>query len=232
MFTQFRNKRRLVHIMLYDSNIHYVNSLFILNETIFRDLMFLMFLIFEIIFCLSINSTWLLFLIVESPNINISIGYNCTLESDSIIGTLHDNRLPGILAFALSLLTEHSFSMMIWLFGASLLHLSIAARNQFKVKIVLKFILFGVINNIIVVIFEFIRYTSIFGIIIHSVMNQLSIFVVLYIAKKKFIPAMNSRIIDAYHLHNTNIYIWNRRDCWNSTKHLSMFSCLLLNCIL
>ena len=87
VFTQFRNKRRLVHIMLYDSNIHYVNSLFILNETIFRDLMFLMYLIFEIIFCLSINSTWLLFLIVESPNINISIGYNCTLESDSIIGT-------------------------------------------------------------------------------------------------------------------------------------------------
>ena len=85
---------------------------------------------------------------------------------------------------------------MIWLFGASLLHLSIAARNELKVKTVLKFILFGVVYTFIVVVFELIRYTIVFGIMVQSVMNQLNFFVVLYIAKKKFLPAMNSRIID------------------------------------
>ena len=100
---------------------------------------------------------------------------------------------------------------MIWLFGASLLHLSIAARNELKVKSLLKFILFGIIYNFILIVFLFIPYTSVFGIIAKNVMDQLNFFVVLYIAKKKFIPAMNSRIIDAFHLHNTNVYLKQKR---------------------
>ena len=115
------------------------------------------------------------------------------------------------LHFGSNRLSTYSFSMMIWLFGASLLHLSIAARNELKVKTVLKFILFGVIYNFIVVVFEFIPYTSVFGTITRSVTDQLSFFVVLYIAKKKFFPAMNSRIIDAFHLHNTNVYLKQKR---------------------
>ena len=42
-------------------------------------------------------------------------------------------------------------------------------------------------------------------------MDQLSFFVVLHIAKKKFFPAMNSRIIDAFHLHNTNVYLKQKK---------------------
>ena len=145
------------------------------------------------------------------PIIDISIGYNCTLESDSFIGTIYDHRIGGILVTILVFLIDYSFSMMIWLFGASLLHLSIAARNELKVKRVLKFISFGIIYNFILVIFAFIPYTRLFGIITRSVMNQLNFFVVLYIAKKKFFPAMNSRIIDAFHLHNTNVYLKQKR---------------------
>ena len=111
----------------------------------------------------------------------------------------------------LSFLSTYSFSMIIWLFGASLLHLSIAARNELKVERVLKFILFGVIYNFIMVVFKCIPYTSLFGNMAHNVMNQLNFFVVLYIAKKKFFPAMNSRIIDAFHLHNTNVYLKQKR---------------------
>ena len=70
---------------------------------------------------------------------------------------------------------------------------------------------FGVIYNFIVVVFEFIPYTSLFGNITRSVTDQLSFFVVLYIAKKRFFPAMNSRIIDAFHLHNTNVYLKQKR---------------------
>ena len=187
IFTQLRNKRRLVN-NLYVSN-SYVNSLFVLNETIFRNYLFLIFLIFEIIFCSS-TSFYSLFDLFKYPtNINISIGYNCTLESDAFIGYFHDHRIPTILVKISPILSVYSFSMMIWLFGASLLHLSIAARNELKVKTVLKFILFGVIYNFIVVEFEFIPFTSLFAYIARSVVDQLSIFVVLYIAKKKFLPA-------------------------------------------
>ena len=207
IFKQLRKRRRLVNIMLYGSNSHYVNSLFLLNETIFRNYLFLAFLIFEILFCLNIHSYGLSSLFVDSPNINISIGSNCTLESNSFIGFFYDDRISGIVSVALSLFSNYSFSMMIWLFGASLLHLSIAARNELKVKTVLKFILFGVVYTFIVVVFELIRYTIVFGIMVQSVMNQLNFFVVLYIAKKKFLPAMNSRIIDTFHLHNTAVYL-------------------------
>ena len=211
IFTQLRNKRKLVNNLLYVSNSYYVNSLFVLNETIFRNYLFLIFLIFEIIFCSSLNFLGVLDLLDYLPTINISIGYNCTLESDSFIGSSYDYRIGGILRTILYFLCCYSFSMMIWLFGASLLHLSIAARNELKVKRLLKFILFGMIYNFIVVVFEFIPYTSVFGYIARSVMNQLSFFVVLYIAKKEFIPAMNSRIIDAFHLHNTNVYLKQKR---------------------
>ena len=100
---------------------------------------------------------------------------------------------------------------MIWLFGAPLLHLGIAARNELKVKGELKFILFGVIYNFIIVVFKFIPYTSVFGVIARSVMGQLSFFVVLYIPKKRLFPTMKSRIIDAFHLHNTNVYLKRKR---------------------
>ena len=213
IFTQLRNKRRLVNNLLYVSNSYYVNSLFVLDETIFRNYLFLIFIIFEIILCLSINSYWLFNLFDYLATINISIGYNCTLESSigSSIGSFYDHRIRGILLEIFDFLSDYSFSMMIWLFGASLLHLSIAARNELKVKTVLRFILFGVIYNFIMVLFEFIPYTSVFGFIADSVVDQLSFFVVLYIAKKKFFPAMNSRIIDAFHLHNTNVYLKQKR---------------------
>ncbi|KAI6649425.1 hypothetical protein LOD99_11790 [Oopsacas minuta] len=42
-------------------------------------------------------------------------------------------------------------------------------------------------------------------------MDQISFFIVVYIAKKRFFPAMNSRVIDAYHLHNTNVYLQQKR---------------------
>ena len=169
IFTQLKNKRRLVDNLLYDSYSCYVNSLFVLNESLFRNYLFLIFLIFEIIVCLSNNSNWLMFLFVNPPNINISIGYNCTLESYSYIGSFYDYRVRSILITILCFLSTCSFSMIIWLFGASLLHLSIAARNELKVKTVLKFILFGVIYNFILVVFECIPYSSVFGVIVQGV---------------------------------------------------------------
>ena len=61
IFTQLKNRQKLVNNFLYVRNSYYVNSMFVLNETIFRNYLFLIFLIFEIILCSSINSYWLFY---------------------------------------------------------------------------------------------------------------------------------------------------------------------------
>ena len=50
-----------------------------------------------------------------------------------------------------------------------------------------------------------------FSIISYTLNNQISLFFVLYIARRKFFPAMNSRIIDAFHLNNTEVYLEQKR---------------------
>ena len=59
--------------------------------------------------------------------------------------------------------------------------------------------------------FVLIPYTSIFGAIAQSVMDQISILIAIYIAKRKFFPAMNSRIIDAFHYNNVRVYLEQKR---------------------
>ena len=44
-----------------------------------------------------------------------------------------------------------------------------------------------------------------------SVMDQISILIAIYIAKRKFFPAMNSRIIDAFHYNNVRVYLEQKR---------------------
>ena len=56
-----------------------------------------------------------------------------------------------------------------------------------------------------------IPYTSLFGTIAQSVMDQISILIAIYIAKRKFFPAMNSRIIDAFHYNNVRVYLEQKR---------------------
>ena len=56
-----------------------------------------------------------------------------------------------------------------------------------------------------------IPYTRLFGTIAQSVMDQISILIAIYIAKGKFFPAMNSRIIDAFHYNNVRVYLEQKR---------------------
>ena len=101
--------------------------------------------------------------------------------------------------------------MTICLFGVSLFHLSFAARNELRVKSVLHYILLGLVINLILMVSVLIPYTSIFGSIAQSVMDQISILNAIYIAKRKFFPAMNSRILDAFHHNNVRVHLEQKR---------------------
>ena len=208
---------------------NYDNKVYTRNENIFRNVIFLMFLTCELVYSLDLNIHTFIVVIYEPTSINIPIGSNCSLDSNSFIGKFYDTRLTNVFLIVFNFLCDISFSMMIWLFGASLLHLSFAARNELRVKAILKFILFGIAMNLFIDIFQILPMTSLFGFIFHSIMNQISLIIVLYIAIKKFFPAMNSRVIDAYHLHNTKLYVQQKR-LLKQYKVLVIVFFLRLNC--
>ena len=91
------------------------------------------------------------------------------------------------------ILGDVSFSMMIWLFGVSLFHLSFADRNELIVKGILHYILLGLVINLILMV---------------SVLIPL---IAIYIARSNFFPAMNSHIIDAFHYNNVRVYLEQKR---------------------
>lgn len=206
-----KNKRRLVAIMQYGNNSIYRNKLYLIKENVSRNGVFLMFLIFELIYCSGINAYGFVSLSVNNKKRNVSIGSNCSIESNTFIGMSYDFRSISILLHVISLFANYSFSMMIWLLGASFLHLTFAARNDLRIKFVFHFILLGMILYCVLEISTFISKISLFCKIIHDILDQVSFFLVIYIAKIKFFPAMNSRVLDAYHLHDIKVYFQQKR---------------------
>ena len=229
LIRRIRIKQRLLTIIQYDTNYDYSNVLFIQKESIFRNVIFLIFLIFEMMYCLSIHT--LSFVNSTNPMENDTVSsINCSLHSNPTVWTSYDSKLSYMVGFIL--MDDFSFSMMIWLFGSSLLHLSFAARNQLEVKKVLCFICFGIVINFLFVMPIAIPYISIFGKLFQSFMNQISFFVVIYIARKKFFPAMNSRVIDALHLFGTHEYLKQKKLLMVYQRLVCFFSLTFELCIL
>ena len=212
IISQVRNRRRLVTLIYLDSGHDNANRLFMQKETILRNSIFLVFLCFELSYCLFFNIFGILWLFDPLPAMPVSIDQNCELISITFLASVYDNRFGVFLLRLFGLLLKNiSFSMLIWMFGASLLHLSYAARNELSVKVILRFILIGLTTNLIIAAPLMIPSVSLFGKIAYGLKDQISFFFVLYIASRKFFPAMNSRIIDAFHFNNTKVYLEQRR---------------------
>ena len=206
-----RNRKSLINLSYLNTEHDYKIRIFMHRESILRNSIFLVFLFFELAYSLIINIYGIPLAFFNFQNIPIPIGPNCTLETWTFLGLGYDNRFGIIIINMSSILGDLSFSMMIWLFGVSLFHLSFAARNELRVKSVLHYILLGLVINLILMAFVLIPYTKLFGTIARSVMDQISILFAIYIAKRKFFPAMNSRIIDAFHYNNVRVYLEQKR---------------------
>ena len=206
-----RNRKSLINLSYLNTEHDYKIRIFMHRESILRNSIFLVFLFFELAYFLIINIYEIPFPFLKYQNVSIPIGPNCTLETSTFLGRAYNNRFGIIILNMSSILGDVSFSMMIWLFGVSLFHLSFAARNELRVKSVLHYILLGLVINLILMVFVLIPYTKLFGTIARSVMDQISILIAIYIAKRKFFPAMNSRIIDAFHYNNVRVYLEQKR---------------------
>ena len=206
-----RNRKSLINLSYLNTEHDYKIRIFMHRESILRNSIFILFLFFELAYCLIINIYGIPFALLNYQNTSIQIGPNCTMETGTILGFAYNNRFGIIILNMSSILGDLSFSMMIWLFGVSLFHLSFAARNELRVKSVLQYILLGLVINFILMVFVLIPYTKLFGAIAQSVMDQISILIAIYIAKRKFFPAMNSRIIDAFHYNNVRVYLEQKK---------------------
>ena len=174
IFVQFKSRRRLIDLMRYYEDNYYRVKVLAKNENIFRNVLFLMFLLFEVSFCLTVDGFSIVISYVSYSN--TSIGYNCSLGLDTFIGMFYANRMNHVFF----LFDVFSTSMIFWLFGASLLHLSFAARDELRVKKVLLYIFFGVIINLLCILPIVIPSISIFVYISHTLVDQINVFAVVY----------------------------------------------------
>ena len=206
-----RNRKSLINLSYLNTEHDYKIRIFRHRENILRNSIFLLFLCFEMTYSLTTNTVGIIYTFVDNQDTSIQIAPNCTLGTWTFLGSAYDRRFGMIVLNIITIPEDISFSMMIWLFGVSLFHLSFAARNELRVKGILHYILLGLVINLILTAFALIPYTTLFGTIALRVMDQISILIAIYIAKKKFFPAMNSRIIDAFHYNNVRVYLEQKR---------------------
>ena len=203
---QVKLKRNLIVTTKHSRNSLDMHKIYTKNENIFRSVLLVLFLLFELVYLFCINGYGYLYIFIDVSHIMIPIGPNCSVNSDTFIGTGYDTRLSQIIQFAIGLIGNSSFSVMMWLFAATLFHMSFACKNQLHVKKVVYFILSGIIINIFFTLLTAIPFVSVFTQIAQSLVDQIFVLVVIYIAKKIFFPAMDSRIKAAYHTYNNGVY--------------------------
>ena len=211
LFLQLRSKKKSMNSPNHSIDNDYLHRIFTLREMTVRNCIFLVFICCELIYSLTINIYGIVYIFMKSQNASISIGYNCTIDIETVIGAGYSTNLGIILLNICANIDSLTFSMMIWLFGVSLFHLSIAAKNKLRVKAIILYILLGFIIYLVLMIFVLIPYTSLFGSIAQSVMDQISLLIAFYIANKRFIPAMKSRVIDAFHYNNYRAFLEQKR---------------------
>ena len=200
---QVRNKRKVVALIHLDKKFDYTHRFLMQREIIFRYVLFLVIFIAELGYTLMLNVYGIADKFYKTHGI---------FETGSPKFESHKFSGGVFLLDVFEVLKSFSFSMMIWLFGASLLHLSNTAKNELRMKTVIRFILVGIITNFIISIPPVMPSSnvSLIGSIVQALVNQISFFVVLYVAIKKFFPAMKSNAIDAFHAHNDRVFLNER----------------------
>ena len=88
IISHVRNKRRLVTLIYLDSGHDYANRLFMQKETILRNSIFLVFLCFELSYCLVCNIVGFLVLFSPLVAISVSIDPNCVLISNTFLASV------------------------------------------------------------------------------------------------------------------------------------------------
>ena len=161
------------------------------KSELLRFWIFFIFVFVELIFGLDIN-IYGPFVSHITP-ISVYLGYNCTLQANTYLAQWYVLEPYYFLKNLIMVLSRFAYSLMICLFGISLLNLSHAALERIHAKKIIKYILIVFFINLIIAVGNIIPYTSLAFAMIQSLMDQIGFFILLYIVRKRFFPAMHSR---------------------------------------
>lgn len=209
----YRRKRRVVEGDFSDQKI------FEYRENVIRYLLFLAFLFCEFCYFFEYNLFGLFEMIWTRNKNNITIGYNCTLTEQSLLADMYDMN-PGVI-FLNVIRTQSNtfFLLMVWLYTVLLLHLTNAARGFLKPKLIRRWVLVGVFFTIVIFILSMVPCTSLFGVILQSIMGTGNVLVA-WLVSRRFFFAMERRVNEAF--HTRNIAMKNTQE-----RLLRQYSCVI-----
>ena len=148
------------------------------KSELLRFWIFFIFVFVEILFGLDLNIYGPFAGHISHGSINL--GYNCTLQANTYLARQYVLEPSFFLTNLLVVLSQFAYSLMIWLFGISLLNLSHAALERIHVKKIIKYILIVFFINLIIAVGAIIPYTSLVFVLIQSIMDQIIFFILLY----------------------------------------------------
>lgn len=164
----------------------------------------LLLLIFEIAYPFLVNITGFVYILFSSEYQahDVNISDNCVLKATTYLATIYDPRLLSIVIIVISLGgCRCCFFLTIWLFSVSLLNLNFAAREQYKPKVIIYWIVAGVAIGVIMFALLVIPWSNFVAVILVPISTQIALLWVI-LNYRRFSVSMKMRINEAYHSWN------------------------------
>ena len=163
----------------------------------------LLLLIFEIAYSFLVSITGFVYISLgDYQTHNVKINENCELKATTYLATIYDTELTSI---AMNLISQGGqrfcLFLTMWLFSVSLINLNFAARDQYKPKVIIYWIVSGVVIGVIMLVLLAIPWTNFVGIIFVSILSQVTLMWIL-LNYRRFSVSMKMRINEAYHSRN------------------------------
>ena len=198
-------------------------AIFLKNEFRSRNILFLLFHLFQCLFFFCYTAIGFC-PVLESQSVPIS--RECALHPRTFLASLYSKDENVICHKILLRLQYFSFSMLIWSFGAILLHFSYAAMNRVHSKALFPYFIAGSLINIPLFVCFFFPYTSIFAIILQVFLNLVSWCVVLYISCKKLTPAVQNWLKNQFDIVNLDKFgrIQSFVKVWTRMKSIFLYT--------
>ena len=201
IYLYFKRRVVIVRSSKYSANQEGVeDELARVDDCIVRNVKYLICAVFALMFSLLVNiyGVYVIITTIYLPPISVPISRNCSLVPNSFLAEYYDFRISSLILNLLFCMKNFSFSMMLWLFTASLLHSSFAAGNKLRIYIISRFVLIAILINGFTAALAFIPYTILFGKILQNLIDSYCVYIAFYIAKKKFSLGMNGGFADKY----------------------------------
>ena len=203
--SHFNQRVQVVRLFQYSANQEgSTEDLARLDDSIVRDLLYLICVVCGIMFTFSINTYGVYFITTTLylPSISVSIGRNCSLVVNSFLAEYYDFRIGSLILNLLSCLKTFSFSMMLWLFTICLLHRS----NKLRLKTLIRLVSIAILINIITAVLAFIPCTMLLGKIVQSLLDSYCVYISYYIAVAELFPSINRQFAEGYNHYRKRDY--------------------------